>query len=407
MLSNRISFGLAVFLLVVSAGVAARGDDENEAQGAAIWEPADKRPYENWAEPKDGLFFNFDGLYWHISPPAKTSIGDPTLTPTVFVGPTLADSFVETNSLDTGQYTGFNNGWKWGDRMELGYIEGHHGFMFGSLSTESQTADFTAPNAYVVFNDPAQGPLGVHLLDTVLAPGPPVVIGETPVNFNSVYVQDKSRMQGLEALYMYRTSELPLGGTVTFLAGGRYLELKDQFWVDARGGNLTDSYWNTTSHNELAGPEIGIRWLQPIAGRCSISAEGRFTAAVNAQAVDQDGILAAGLVAGQNLSQAQQAANGQTVTFAYPTLMGATSFTHSTHWVEFSPIAELRVEAHMQLLNIVTVKAGYTGMFVNNVVRAADMVDYTVPTMGITRNLNGNLQPMYAQGLNLGIEFNY
>ena len=42
----------------------------------------------------------------------------------------------------------------------------------------------------------------------------------------------------------------------------------------------------------------------------------------------------------------------------------------------------------------------------NNVVRAADMVDYTVPSMGITRNLDGNLQPVYAQGLNLSIEFN-
>ncbi len=34
------------------------------------------------------------------------------------------------------------------------------------------------------------------------------------------------------------------------------------------------------------------------------------------------------------------------------------------------------------------------------------MVDYTVPTMGITRNLEGNLQNVYIQGLNLGIEFN-
>ena len=67
--------------------------------------------------------------------------------------------------------------------------------------------------------------------------------------------------------------------------------------------------------------------------------------------------------------------------------MSATGFNHSTHWVEFSPIIELRVEAHMQLTNLIAVKAGYTGIFVNNVVRAADMVDYTLPNMGITRNL--------------------
>jgi hypothetical protein len=401
MLSNRISLGLAAFLLVVSASVTARSQ-ENELQGAAIFEPADIRPYDNWAEPKDGLFFDFTGLYWHISPPAKTSIGDPTLTPTVFVGPAINDSFVEQNSLDTG--TGSE--WKWGDRMELGYIEGHHGFMFTSLSTESQTSDFTAPNAYVVFNDPAFGPTGSHYLDTILAVGPPPIIGETPVNFSSIYVQDKSRMQGLEALYMYRMSELPLGGTMTFTAGGRYLELKDQFWVDARGGNLTDSYWNTTSHNEIGGPEVGVRWFQPC-GRFGFSAEGRFTAGVNGQNVNQNGIIGSGLVAGQNPSAATQTGGGTSTFFQYPTLLGATSFVHSTHWVEFSPIAELRVEAHMQLTNIIAVKAGYTGMFINNVVRAADMVDYTVPSMGITRNLNGNLQPVYAQGLTLSIEFNY
>jgi len=204
-------------------------------------------------------------------------------------------------------------------------------------------------------------------------------------------VQNKSRLGGAEALYIYRPSELPIGGTLEFTAGGRYLELKDQFWVDARVGNLADSYWNTTSHNEIAGPEIGVRWFQPI-GRCGISAEGRFTAGINSQSVNQDGLLATTLTA-PNAAP-------------LPTLMSATSFTHSTHWVEFSPIVEFRVEAHMQLTNIIAVKAGYTGMFVNNVVRAADMVDYTLPTMGITRNLDGNLQNVYVQGLNLSIELN-
>ncbi len=253
---NRISLGLVAFLAVVSAGMTARGQD-HEMQGAAFFEPADIRPYDNWAEPKKGLFVTFDGLYWHISPPAKTSIGDPTLTPLVFVGPTLADAFVEQNSLDTG--TG--SVWKWGDRTELGYVDGHQGFMFTALSTQSQTSDSSNAHAYVVFNDPAFGPNGSHYLDTVLSPGPPPVVGETPVQFNSIYVQDKSRLQGVEALYMYRLSELPLGGTMEFTVGGRYFEMKDQFWVDARGGNLTDSYWDTHTHNEIGGPEIGARWL--------------------------------------------------------------------------------------------------------------------------------------------------
>ncbi len=387
---NRITLRLASFLVVVSAGVTALGQDH--LAGMALFEPADVRPYGNWAKPKEGLFFTFDGLYWHISPPAKTSVGDPTLIPTVFVGPTLDDSYPEVNSLDTGT----KSIWKWGDRMELGYIDGHQGIMFTTLSTQSQTSETSAANVSVVFNDPELGN-GQRYLDTVLQtatliPPVPAIIGRTPVNFSSIYVQNKSRLQGVEALYIYRPAQLHAGGTLEFTAGGRYFELKDQFWVDARGGNLTDSYWNTHSHNEIAGPEVGMRWFQPM-GRFGISAEGRFTAGINSQSVDQDGLLASGLNAGQN-------------TPPQPTLMGHKSFNHSDHWIEFSPIIELRVEAHMQLTNMIAVKAGYTGIFVNNVVRAADMVDYTLPTMGITRELNGNLQRMYAQGLNISIEVN-
>ncbi len=390
MLSNRISLGLAAFLLVVSAGMTAQGQD-HELAGAAIFEPADIRPYDNWAEPKQGFFFTFDGLYWHISPPAKTSVGDPTLTPTVFVGPTLNDSFVEQNSIDTSSEVV----WKWGDRTELGYIDGHNGFMFTAIETQSQTMETSAANAFVVFNDPAFGPNGSHYLDTILAPATlltPAIIGETPVNFRTIYVQNKSRLDGAEALYIYRASECPLGGDLEFTAGGRYFELKDQFWVDARGGNFTDSYWNTSSHNEIGGPEIGVRYYQPI-GRFGFSAETRFTAGVNSQSVLQTGRLAAQLNAPNTLP-------------GEPTLMTATSLSHSANFIEFSPIVELRLEAHMQLTNIIAVKAGYTGMFVNNVVRAADMVDYTLPTLGITRNLQGNLQQVYMNGLNLSIEFN-
>ncbi len=291
MLSNRFCFGLAAFLLAATAGIQAYAQD-HELEGMAIAQPADVRPYDNWAEPRNGLFFTFDGIYWHISNPAKTSIGDPTLTPTVFVGPGIGQSFVETNSLDTPN----ESVWKWGNRMELGYVEGHNGFIVTSLSTESQTMEESAANAYVVFNDPAFGPIGSHFLDTVLAfvPGTNIAaaIGETPINFTSIYVQSKSRLQGVEALYTYRMDELHLGGQLEFMCGGRYFELKDQFWVNASGGNLTDSFWNTKSHNEIGGPEIGARFYQPW-GRFAISAETRFTAGINAQSLAQDGLLGA------------------------------------------------------------------------------------------------------------------
>ena len=406
MLSNRIALALGALLLIAAGGTTAVYGQDHELEGAALFQPADVRPYDNWAEQRNGMFVNFDGLYWHISPGYKTTVGDPNLTPTVFVGPSLAQSFVEQSTVDTSG----PSIWKWGDRTELGYIDGHHGFMFTALSMNSQTQETYATNAFVVFNDPAQGPLGVHLLDTVLqngtpatptTPATPAIVGETPVNFTSLYVQNKSRFQGVEALYMYRMDELPLGGELEFLLGGRYFELKDQFWVDGEGGNLANSYWDTHTHNEIGGPEIGVRFLQPI-GRFAFSVESRFMAGINGQDISQDGLLGSQLFAG--IPQA----NGVTIanTPPLPTLMSATAFTHSTHYVEFSPLIELRAEARMKLTNMITVKAGYTGIFINNVARAADMINYTVPNMGITRDLNGNLQPVYIQGLTLGIEFN-
>ena len=103
-------------------------------------------------------------------------------------------------------------------------------------------------------------------------------------------MQNKLRIGGLEAAYIYRPSELHDGSSVDFTLGGRYFEFKDQFWVDCQGGILADSYWNTVSKNEIAGPEIGLRWFKPL-GRFALVAEGRFTAGLNTQTVNQDGIL--------------------------------------------------------------------------------------------------------------------
>jgi hypothetical protein len=400
MLFNRIGLVIGALLLLAAGSTTVTYGQDHELEGAALFERADVRPYDDWAEQRNGLFFSFDGIYWHISQANKTTVGDPTLTPTVFVGPSIEQSFVEQSTVDTSG----PSIWKWGDRTELGYIDGHHGFMFTALSTNSQTQETYANNAFVVFNDPAQGPLGQHLLDTILqnaTPTTPAIIGETPVNFSSLYVQNKSRLQGVEALYIYRMDELNFGGQLEFLAGGRYFELKDQFWVAGTGGNLADSYWDTHTHNEIGGPEIGARFLQPI-GRFAFSVESRFTAGINAQDIGQDGLL------GSQLFSGIPQANGITLVNPppEPTLMSATSFTHSTHYIEFSPIIELRAEARMQLTNMITVKAGYTGIFINNVARAADMINYTVPNMGITRDLNGNLQPVYIQGLNIGVEVN-
>jgi hypothetical protein len=300
--------------------------------------------------------------------------------------------------------------------MEFGYLEGHHGVMFTTLSTNSQTSDSTHSGVDVVFNDPDQGAGGNHYLDSIISrgtatfvprfPGPPAtpperlsVAGGTPVFgrpavvFNTLYMQNKSRLGGVEALYIYRPSQLHDGSTLDITMGGRYLQLKDQFWVDGRGGTLADSYWNTTSHNDIAGPEIGLRWYKPH-GRFAFTAEGRFTAGINSQTIQQDGAL------GSTINLRKSA-------MMTPIAMSPNNFNSSVHYTEFSPIVELRLQGQMQLTNLISVKAGWTAMWISNVARASDMVEYTLPNMGITNADDANRQNVFVNGLTLGVELNH
>ncbi len=448
---NRIKFCLAAIFLLGSGGLTAFGQD-HELEGMQLFEGADVRPYGNPSQPRNGFFFSFDGLYWHTSTPRIASIGDPTAVVFSFKSPpnlvppqqvaydpnNTAPYYVwranflaivaaqsnpsqyltqEVNSLDTGDDSSI---WKLGNRLEFGYIEDHHGFMVTTLNMNSQTTDFTRAGVDVVFNDPPQGPNAVHLLDAQIAGStqslianpnfpngttPPdlVITSGTPlfgrpaVLFNTAFVQYKSRLTGVEALYMYRPSELHDGGSLEFTLGARYLELKDQYWVDARGGILADSFWNTKSRNSIAGPEIGARWFMPL-GRFALSAESRFTAGINSESINQDGIL------GSQLTPAARGANGVTNQSFAPLAYNGSAFNNAAHFTEFSPIIELRLEGHVQVTNMIAAKVGWTGMWINNVARAVDMVDYSLPTMGITTANDANKQSVFVNGLTFGVE---
>ena len=85
--------------------------------------------------------------------------------------------------------------------------------------------------------------------------------------------------------------------------------------------------------------------------------------------------------------------------------MHATTFATSVHLTEFTPLVEFRAEAHVQMTRLISLKAGWTGMFMDNVARASDMVLYEVPALGILTN--NNKQPVFMQGFNIGVELNH
>ena len=388
---SGLAAGLAMVLAVMCAGRTVYGQD-HELRGMACFEPTDEAPYGNWAQPKEGFFITFDGLFWHISAPPKTSIGDPTLTPTVYDA--AGNESVERNGMDTGE---FRAKWKGGNRIELGWVDGHHGFLLSTIHMNSQTEILNARSVPVVFNDPAFGSYGFHLLDipfpenVTVNPSRPAFLGRAQVIFDTLTAENKTKLNGVEASYLYRPHQLHDGGTVEFLLGGRYVELDDDFLVSALGGNLWDSLWNTHTKNKIAGPQVGLRWVKPF-GRFEFSGEGRFTAGINSQSVTQDGVLASHLRAPNPLY--------------LPTQMTATGFANSASYTEFSPLVEFRVEGHYELSRLIKLKAGWTGIWMDNIARASDMVDYTVPRMGITTANKGNETSVFVNGFTLGLELN-
>jgi hypothetical protein len=84
--------------------------------------------------------------------------------------------------------------------------------------------------------------------------------------------------------------------------------------------------------------------------------------------------------------------------------MKATTWDQSAHETEFSPLLEFRVEGHVQLTRLISFKAGWTGMFLDNIGRACDMIDYTMPSLGILPG--NNKQIVFIQGINIGVELN-
>jgi len=88
----------------------------------------------------------------------------------------------------------------------------------------------------------------------------------------------------------------------------------------------------------------------------------------------------------------------------HPLYLRPHSFKYGRRDDDFSPVAEMRWNVAYNFTKAVAVKAGWTGMYVGNIYRASEHVNYTLPDMGF---FVGNTQHMIVNGGNIGLEFNY
>jgi hypothetical protein len=390
------------------------GPSYGQLVGAPIFGPADVSTYGGDQEPNEGYFFQFDGLYWSISPPKTREVGYPG-TRTVYYGvhpindqDPLSDERIQSNTLNTAI---FDSKFSPGARFEFGQICNGNGWFMSILQLRDQTQDVRAAAADMVFNDPVIGSRSNRLLQGNVnsnSSSPPVV-KNLPVTFYDVLLENAVSVEdGIELNYLHRFSTCHTGGNLEMYLGARYLEFNDSFRVHTglspKGTQnsgaysyLQESYWDTDAGNHIIGPQIGLRWFKK-QGRWTLSAEGKFMAGVDYQNIHQEVSMGPHLVPG-----GVPTGSSSNRSFV-PTIMSATYSTHVFYEKEFTPLIELRIEGRYQLTRSISFHAGWTGIWMDGIARASSLIDYTVPRMGI--DMNDNRENVLLNGLTLGFDVN-
>jgi hypothetical protein len=460
MLQKRSKPVLAVGVLALLLGGPLHAQDIEDVQ---LFPPADLSAYGSGPQPHEGYFFSFDGLVWSIAEPGKTPIGYPGSRLTYHT-PTIWE--VQTNDMDTGPLTAEATE---GNRIEFGRVYGRDGWLFSTYRLNDQVQRLYGRSVDMVFLDIPDF-FGAHHLEGWVADllgyldgaayySIPEIV-DLPITFDDVLVENRVETWGVELTYLRRSGQLHRGGFLEFFAGARYLEFDETFDVRAEGrerfndastpaavdgvrnsrwvfdlgpdsdptatnwsqigpGNvLADSFWNTQAQNHIIGPQIGGRWFRK-GGRWTVSVDGRFFAGLNMQTIRNQGVLGSYLDAPQPWNWAMEEVEidpgpppitvvvGGGDPLYVPILRDPYRFDHSAHMREFSPGGELRLELMFELTRAVSVKAGWSGMWLGGIARASAMPDYTISdqsVMGINRSKNN--QSVFVNGLNVGLSIN-
>jgi hypothetical protein len=267
---------------------------------------------------------------------------------------------------------------------------------FYQLTEESQS--ILAYDVAMVFNQVVSGTSTPYqALDGRIntSTDPNVGLIALPVNFTNVLLRDDVSSWGIELDYIGRSNQLHDGGFLEWYIGPRYLEFDDTFLVNAQGSpTLGISQWITEAQNHIIAGQLGARWFKKL-GRWMLSTEGRGLAGLNCQNVHQTGDIGMGITPGS-------------IGSLQPFYLGATDINHHEFIRQFSEGAELRLDLRYQITRSVTFRAGWSGLWLNNVARGSEMVDYTLDPargfLGILRDHNKD--NVLMNGLEIGIDIN-
>jgi len=430
---KRLILSLTTLAIALSIGLTAPAEGLRDLQ---FFAPANVSTYGGPRTANEGFFFTFDHLLWSISRPEVTTIGQPSEAGReVWYGPLPEDTATQNNTHDTSI---FSSEFVSGQRYGAGYIYGHQGLLLSIWRLNHQTQDVATSHMDMVFDDREWGgPLDYKHLDGYVDDAK-TIIRALPVTFASANIRNRAETWSVELNYLLRSNMMHSGGYFELFLGARYLEFNDEFTIHAYGnpvavnisgetvsdiilapdpgegaggvnhiyvGTLANSNWYQDAQNHIVGPQIGARWFKYY-GRWMLSSEGRFFAGFNRQNLYQTGEVGSELNPNGGLLN-PPALPGHVPEAHVPLALEATQFTHEAIENEWSPGVELRLDLEWQWTRYVSLGAGWSGMWMDGIARASNLINYEFGTsdmMGIlTEN---NRQSVFMHGVNFRLTVN-
>lgn len=259
------------------------------------------------------------------------------------------------------------------------------------------------------------------------------VLAPIPIIFDMYSVETTVNYWSVEAMYNYRFHPFRRG-TLEFLAGLRYTVLDDttDFFGHATtrtdntytstriqiltsgeiastggdaigteteeydentqentsfsGTDLGYSMWNFTADNHIIGPQVGGRYIMSN-NRWRLNTEGKFFAGWNRQNIGGEGAFGLKAESSQegnnsgtssNTESSSSGANTGGLATKAPLGTNQNHFDYSNHYNQFTPGAEVKVEASWYWTEAVSFKVGYQFTFLGDIARSIATNEYMV-----------------------------
>ncbi len=395
-----------------------------DARPFSIWDGSlyDRKPYA-----PQGFAFRYSRINWLILQGPDRTIGNDNVTRFSFDG--LMDFPIEEyNTANTADWEANLHG---GDMLEFVYMDEHCGWSIRTTKPwghrqEHESSDVhmkwadplgVLPNRFIDanqdgFDDDLDGDLifGRDGADTDIPPDfepdvpAPVDFDDAigfPIVFDVFRTYYRTKTWTVDINNIYRFSRLHYGGWLEGMVGVRYFNFEETFGIDGRldpqnsrrfvlasRAALVDTKIDTEAENNVLAPQLGFRWFRKDR-RITNEVSGRGGVGFNWQSVHQSYVLA---------SRHNGRTNGLVTGF---TGSGGDNTFHAT---ELCAFAEGNYTLTYQLTSKFSLHAGGNVFAIDGIARPTNMVDYTLPRVGILGDNARDHVVMY--GFQFGFDYN-